>query len=482
MSKIFMYLNIIHCFHCIFYQFASWHNVCGTAGNQNGRGISVAKANVDDFVAAFRREIDATASACVGCGKCYEICPITESAGVNGLDSTVVTNGIRDILSGGDINQNSRQWADACILSGDCIESCNYGINPRLMLTMARAISKERTHNEKERKLEGQKAFKALGAGVKVLSRMQLTAADRERLGQGGNIADSDEKSVDYVFYTGCNVLKTPHIALLCLDIMDALDINYTVLGGPSHCCGILQFRAGDMKTSTKVASNTIEKFIRTGATEVLSWCPTCQVQYSEFGLPTYESATGIKPFEMTPFVLFLASQLDALRPLLKHPVQKKIALHLHPGISGLPRAARKLCDAVPGIEVIDLNLPEIGLMSNSLSTVPSLKKELQSQELAVAEAAGVDALAAVYHADHRELCAHERDYPFRVINFLEIIAESMGFFRDDTFKTMKIKQDAEKILSDCANMLEANAISKDQARPIVETALLGEQPVPLRG
>ena len=440
------------------------------------------KANLDNFVDAFRREIDATAAACVSCGKCYEICPITESAGVGGLDSTLVTNGIRDILSGGDINKNSRQWADACILSGDCIDSCDYGINPRLMLTMARAVSKEQTNNEKERKLGGQKAFKALGAGVKVLSRMQLTAADRERLGQGDKMAVPDEKSVDYVFYTGCNVLKTPHIALLCLDIMDALELNYSVLGGPSHCCGILQFRAGDVETSTKVASNTIAKFIQTGATEVLSWCPTCQVQYSEFGLPTYENATGIKPFEMRPFVLFLESQLDALRPLLKQPVKKKIALHLHPGIAGLPDAARRLCDAVPGVEVIDLNLPEMGLMSNSLSTVPSLKKDLQAQELAAAEAAGVDALAAVYHADHRELCAHERDYPFSVINFLEIIAESMGIFRDDTFKTMKIKQDADKILKDCADMLEANAISKDQARPISETALLGEQPLPLRG
>ena len=440
------------------------------------------KANLDNFVDAFRREIDATAAACVSCGKCYEICPITESAGVGGLESTLVTNGIRDILSGGDMNENSRKWADACILSGDCIDSCDYGINPRLMLTMARAVSKEQTNNEKERKLGGQKAFKALGAGVKVLSRMQLTAADRERLGQGDKMEVPDEKSVDYVFYTGCNVLKTPHIALLCLDIMDALELNYSVLGGPSHCCGILQFRAGDVETSTKVASNTIEKFIQTGATEVLSWCPTCQVQYSEFGLPTYENATGIKPFEMRPFVLFLESQLDALRPLLKQPVKKKIALHLHPGIAGLPDAARRLCDAVPGVEVIDLNLPEMGLMSNSLSTVPSLKKDLQAQELAAAEAAGVDALAAVYHADHRELCAHERDYPFSVINFLEIIAESMGIFRDDTFKTMKIKQDADKILKDCADMLEANAISKDQARPIIETALLGEQPLPLRG
>ena len=48
------------------------------------------------------------------------------------------------------------------------------------------------------------------------------------------------------MFYTGCNVLKTPHIALLALDIMDALGISYQVMGGPSHCCGILQLKSGD--------------------------------------------------------------------------------------------------------------------------------------------------------------------------------------------------------------------------------------------
>lgn len=443
----------------------------------------MAKYNATEFLNAFQGEIDATASACVSCGKCYETCPIIDDAGIGGLDPVSITDGVRDILLGKDVNHYSRKWADACILSGDCIESCDYGVNPRLMLTMARALSKQKTQDEISRKSEGKKAFKAMGTGVKILSRMQLTSSERDRLGQGGRQGSTRiSKNPDYIFYTGCNVLKTPHIALLCVDILDALNINYSVLGGPSHCCGILQFRAGDTTTSAKVATNSIEKFVQTGATQVLSWCPTCQVQYSEFGLPTYEALTKSKPFEMTPFVLFLETQLQKLRPLLRHRVEQKIALHLHPGIAGLPDAARKLCEAVPGIEVLDLGLPEMGLMSNSLSSVPELKKDLQRRELAAAETAGVDALAAVYHADHRELCAHERDYPFRVINFLEIIGASMGIFRTDNYKAMKIKQDADKILSDCEPMLQANSISKEQARPVVESALLGEQPVPLRG
>ena len=48
-------------------------------------------------------------------------------------------------------------------------------------------------------------------------------------------------------------------------------------------------------------------------------------------------------------------------------------------------------------------------------------------------EAAGVDALVAIYHVDHRELCAHERDWPFRIINILDIVGDSMGLHHDDT-------------------------------------------------
>jgi len=36
--------------------------------------------------------------------------------------------------------------------------------------------------------------------------------------------------------YLGCNVLKTPHIALLCLDVLDRIGTTYRVAGGPANC------------------------------------------------------------------------------------------------------------------------------------------------------------------------------------------------------------------------------------------------------
>ena len=67
-----------------------------------------------------------------------------------------------------------------------------------------------------------------------MLSRLQLDGEVLERLGQKSASAAMPAEAPDFVFYTGCNVLKTPHIALLALDIMDALGITYQVMGGPT--------------------------------------------------------------------------------------------------------------------------------------------------------------------------------------------------------------------------------------------------------
>ena len=109
----------------------------------------------------------------------------------------------------------------------------------------------------------------------------------------------------------------------------------------------------------------------------------------------------------------------------------------------------------MPGIRIVKLDVPAVGLQSVNLATLPKFKAELQLRELEAARKAGVDALVAVYHSDHRELCAHERDWPFRIMNILEVVGESMGFRQEDHYKNLKIKQDVDAIISDAADLLK---------------------------
>jgi hypothetical protein len=183
----------------------------------------------------------------------------------------------------------------------------------------------------------------------------------------------------------------------------------------------------------------------------------------------------------MTPFVLFLRAHLDRLRPLLRQLVDMRIALHRHTGAAGVMEAAAEILLAVPGIELVDLGQPAVGLMSNYLRVLPAFERELQLNELQAAQDAGVDALVAVYHADHRKLCAHERDWPFDIVNALEIVGASMGLHHHDHYKRLKLKQDVDAIVADCADLIAHHGLNIDAARAAVQE-MLDEQPLPLRG
>jgi heterodisulfide reductase subunit D len=434
------------------------------------------------FEEAFAGRISDMLDACTRCGACFTACPITEPAGLGGADPKAVIDGVLDIVRLGSGPEAAQKWAKACMLSGECIKACDYGVNPRFLLAVARVQMEKHGKELPDRRKSGVQVFRKLAEDVGVLSRLQLSDEALERLGQKPSSKPAPEELPDVVFYTGCNVLKTPHIALLCLDIMDVLAVSYRVMGGPTHCCGVIQLRAGDTETSSRFASNTINKLSQSKSGQVLAWCPSCFVQFSENMLPTFKRATGETPFDMTPFMRFLRGRLDQLRPFLRKPVPMRIALHRHPGVAGVAEAAEEILRAVPGIEIVTLDVPAVGLQSVNLKTLPNYQKELQLRELEAARVAGIDALVAVYHSDHRELCAHERDWPFRIINALEIIAESMGFRQEDHYKHLKIMQDADAIVKDAADLIERHGLDADTARRVVISGMLGDQPLPLQG
>jgi heterodisulfide reductase subunit D len=432
------------------------------------------------FEAALGERVEDMLDACTRCGKCVEVCPSVKPAGITDASSEDIISGVLDIVRGGEGPEASRRWAASCMLSGECIKACDDGVNPRFLLTMARlAIAKAGSELPDRRRL-GVERYRDLSRDVTVLSRLQLDGEVLERLGQKSASVSTPAEAPDFVFYTGCNVLKTPHIALLALDIMDVLGVTYQVMGGPSHCCGVVQLRPGDVEMSGRMGSNSIDKLSHSKSGQVISWCPSCYVQFTELTLPTIERQRGSRPFEMTPFMRFLDGRLAQLIPHLQRRVEMRVALHQHPGVAGAMEAAAEILQAIPGVELVDLKQPAVGLQSANLGVLPAFKRELQLKELQAARDAGVDALVTVYHSEHRELCAHERDWPFRIINILEVVGESMGLHREDRHKQLKIMQDADQIVSECGDLIARHALDAGKARDVVIKAMLGDQPLPL--
>ena len=298
---------------------------------------------------------------CTRCAKCVEVCPTAAPAGIDTSEPAAIVGDVLDILrDGGDPSSRGARWANACTGSGRCISACDDGINPRFMLAATRLRLNER-RQASERRATGRAGFKKMSTAVKVLSRLQLPA---DLLAGFTRAAAADsEPAPDIVMYLGCNVLKTPHIALLCLEVLARLGTRYKVFAGPAYCCGVIQYRAGDTRTSGQIGGNTVAGFAGTGAPRVLTWCPTCNIQLSEIVMPSTDAS-----FNLEHVVPYIAARIERLRPHFVHSIHKRVALHEHPGVAGVTEGAIKILTAIPGLELVDLEQPRVDYMCNSLA------------------------------------------------------------------------------------------------------------------
>ena len=175
-----------------------------------------------------RDDLDARTRAlihdCTACGACVRACPTPAVTGNDVGEPEAVAAEVLALLDGQAGSDRAGRWASECCGSGHCLNVCEEGINPRFMLTMARRAMRENTP-EPERRQQGKQAFKAMSRGVRVLSRLQLPADLMQRLSPSSH--PERTTPADLIFYTGCNMLKTPHIGLLCLDVFDRLGITY---------------------------------------------------------------------------------------------------------------------------------------------------------------------------------------------------------------------------------------------------------------
>ena len=111
------------------------------------------------FDSALAERASAMAEACTRCGKCVEACPSVAPAGLAEAASVNIIAGVIDILRTGTGPEAARKWARACMLSGDCIKACDYGVNPRFLLAMARLGMAKSDHALPARRRQGVDAF-----------------------------------------------------------------------------------------------------------------------------------------------------------------------------------------------------------------------------------------------------------------------------------------------------------------------------------
>jgi len=247
--------------------------------------------------------------------------------------------------------------------------------------------------------------------------------------------------------------------------VLDLLGVDYEVMGGPGQCCGVYQFREGDFDNTARVSYATIDGLAAAGTSTVLSWCPSCQVQIGEVTLPSYEARFGARPFDLNPFLVFLAEHAETLAVMMKARVERRVALHERPVLPAVQQAVRKLLSIIPGVELVEIDVPRVGTQANSLTVLPEFKRELVTRELAAVADAGVTTLATIYHACHRELCDVGDGRSFEVVNFMELLGEGLGLRSEDLYKRLKMIKDIDDIIVETGPLIAEHSLDLDTVR-----------------
>ena len=250
-------------------------------------------------------------------------------------------------------------------------------------------------------------------------------------------------------FWYGCNMARHGEIIRLSTQILEAVGVDAAPAGGPGYCCGSPQEKTA--RIAAGMAERTVQKFNAAvgdaGRDQVITWCPSCHMNMDDFMAPVTEAA-----FETQHITELLHARRERLRPFLTQPVPARVFLHTHHGFNGrvpVNHDVPALLSMIPGLTVLDHPLRVPGHMCSALANVPNGLATAHRETLAAMADIGADTLVTVFHSCHREAVALERGRDIRVVNWIHLLAQSIGLAHEDEYKSWRNAEDPRAALGE---------------------------------
>jgi len=403
--------------------------------------------------------VEQSADRCTTCGKCFDACPTAREIG---LDAGEAKTRVGELLSltreGGPAADGPSKWLNACDGSARCSDACPEGINVRQWVTIAKLQALQVARPAEIGATNAANRFRHMAQAVRLLASMQLPSETLKRI-----LAPAEKRRAEVLFYTGCNVLRTPHIVLNVMDILDGLGLDFDVVGGTAHCCGVYQFQEADLPTYERIGHRTFQRLGQSGAAKVLTWCPTCTKNFDEL-----EKDAEPPSFDLGHVSEFLGGNLDELKKRFRpDQPRRRVVIHEHLGIGATLSSMHKLLSAVPNLELLTIE-QDSGFSyacGGQAAKFKDREREIHRRLAEGAVAAGADTIVTMYHSCHRALSGAEAVYPsLKVVNFTDVIAEAMGRGgHPDYYRLYKAGGSMDEAVSAAARFLANNGVKVDQ-------------------
>ena len=341
--------------------------------------------------------------------------------------------------------ETSARWAHQCNGCGVCIPACPEGVNPRQLIMLA-------STQEARQNSETPHLFRKMSRAIRTMAAMQLVPEDLARLLQPPRARDAET-----VFYLGCNAIRTPHILFNAMYVLDALDVDYEVVGGSSACCGIIHSKwQGNLDAGGRVTESTLNRFGEFKPKTVLNWCPSCELHLGET-IAGYREVN----FDFDHITKYLLTRESELAARMTTPVNMRVVLHAHEGMRELGDNVARLLDHVPGLTIMDTMLePGYTCGGSGADRSPALKAHLREETVRRASQPDVDALVSLYHGCHMQLAAAAKQHGFQTVNFTDLLVQGLGGEpRTDALEAFRTLSDWQEIARDAQPMLATNGI-----------------------
>ena len=417
-------------------------------------------------MSAYADRLEALASEaadrCTGCGTCFEVCPTAREIGMDAGEAKTRVGELLALTRQATAAADGLQkWLNACDGSAQCTAACPEDINVRQWITIAKMKAVEAARPLDVGAANAANRFRHMAQAVRLLASMQLPSETLKKI-----LAPAEKRTADVLFYTGCNVLRTPHIVLNVMDILDGMQLDFDVVGGAAHCCGVYQFQEADLPTYEKIGHRTFNRLGQSGASQILTWCPTCTKNFDEL-----EKDVAAPSFGLDHISEFLAANLDQLKTRFVEQPQgqpkRRVVIHEHQGIGATLDSMRKLMRAVPNLELVELP-QDSGFSYACGGQAAKFKDREKAIHRGLAEAAvavGADTIVTMYHSCHRALSGAEAIYPLRVVNFTDVIAEAMGRGgHPDYYRLYKTGGPMDEAVAAAQKFLQDNGVKVDEA------------------